>query len=418
MRIPIAFCLLLFTSASATAQATPPAPEATRVVLDLAGTGSLSQTVDPATYVVVLENRLPQARYGVVIRKELIPIAAIAFDPIGSLGFLGRTELAGTCLALAEATSTLVGSTSESQVPARRAALQALVNQGGCNEAPTAEGASIALASTSQSLMPQVLHDGERLTVTVTRAAGDEVLTWTLVVETEPRGEWLTSFGVSFLPDRDERFHTEPAGDDKFTIVEDNADRALKPPMPSVYFNWLSSKQKRRNWSWSPTIGFGLDDEAIGVFGGVSLSYNQNISVIGGVAVAGQQRLISRYTPGQEVGENLNDDQLHELDYRVAPFVAVTVRFDRNPFKKEDAAPATAPVPEVPPPADPKQATPSTTEPTPGAEDPPATPGAPEASRESDLKIRFDDKGRLREPDVVARLLELVTEPPGGIGRA
>ena len=338
MRIPIAFCLLLFTSVSATAQVTPPAPEATRVVLDLAGTGSLSQTVDPATYVVVLENRLPHARYGVVIRKELIPIAAIAFDPIGSLGPLGRAELAGPCPELTEATDALVGSTSESEIPAKRAAVEA-AKAAGCSDAAVKRAAEAALASTSQSLMPQVLHDGERLTVTVTRAAGDEVLTWTLVVETEPRGEWLTSFGVSFLPDRDERFHTEPAGDDKFTIVEDNADRALKPPMPSVYFNWLSSKQKRRNWSWSPTIGFGLDDEAIGVFGGVSLSYNQNISVIGGVAVSGQQRLISRYTPGQEVGENLNDDQLHELDYRVAPFVAVTVRFDRNPFKKEDDAP-------------------------------------------------------------------------------
>ena len=111
------------------------------------------------------------------------------------------------------------------------------------------------------------------------------------------------------------------------------------------------------------------------MFGGVSLSYNQNISVIGGVAVSGRQRSISRYTPGQEVGENLNDDQLHELDYRVAPFVAVTVRFDRNPFKKDDDAPA-APVQTYR--RQPIEAGhPSTPEPTPGAANPTAAPGAP-----------------------------------------
>lgn len=406
MRNTLAVGLSLLTSAAATAQVTPPAGAATQVVVDLSGTGSVSQTVDPGTYTVVIHNRLPQARYGVIIRKELLPIAAIAFDPIGSLGGLTpRTERTDPCPALSAATTALNESTSESQVPPRLATLNALVTQG-CADPTIVAAATTARAGASQILPTQLLRGGERLTVTVTRAAPDEVLTWTLVLETEPRGEWRTSYGVSFVPDRDKRYHTEAAGDDKFTIVEDDADRALKPPMPSVYFSWLSSEQKRRDWSWSPTIGFGLDSDSVGVFGGVSVSFNQNISVIGGIAVAGQKRLISRYTPGQEIGENLSDDQLHELDFRPTPVIAVTVRFDRNPFRSEDSetpAPAETPALVSPQPVGPA------TPPTPGPDtDGPEMPGggAPEASRDSDLKLRFDAKGALRDPAMVATLLD------------
>lgn len=387
-------------------------PAAAQVLFDLAGTASLSQTVDPGSITVAVENRLPQARYTVTVRRELLAIAAIPFESVGSLGGLSRPrERAGDpCGPLASAANALNQATAESQVPSRRATVLTLLEQGSCTEADVIAAAKTVVSRTSEQLGPYPIRPGERLTVTITRPASEgQAPQWTLVLETEPRGEWVTTFGATFLPDRDELFHTEAAGDDKFKIVADQESTGLKVPMPSVYFSWLSTPQKRRNLQWSPTIGFGLDDESIGVFGGLSLTYNQNISVMGGVAIAGERRLMGRYKPDQEVGENLNEDQLHRVVYRPAPFVGVTVRFDRNPFKKDDPAPA-APSPGDAGAAPPAGAAPASPSPAPTGDDRAApaggAPPAREASRESDVKLRFDAQGRPRDASAVAALVQ------------
>jgi hypothetical protein len=380
-----------------------------QVLLDLSGTGSFSQTVDPGSIEVVIENRIPMARYSVTVRRELIPIAAISFDPIGSLG--GLTPKAersdDPCTPLEAAVAALNSAASEAEVPARRALVAALLESKKCTATATVAAANTALAAVRQPLTPVPIRRGERLTVTVTRPASDgQVLQWTLVLETEPRGEWITTFGVTLLEDQDELFHTEAADNEKFRVVADQETSGLKVPMPSVYFSWLSSKQKRRDWAWSPTIGFGLDGESIGVFGGLALTFNQNISVMGGVAVAGDRRLLGRYQADQEVGENLTEDQLHRIVYHAKPFVGLTVRFDRNPFKSEDTPPAEVTAPPAAASVPAKPSSPPSAPPAVGGAA--ATGDAPtaEAARDSDIKLRFDAKGGTRDPAALAALLK------------
>src|SRR5262245_16110955 len=100
--------------------------------LDLATTGSLSQTVEAGTYTVTLENRLPQARYGIVVLREHIPVQAISLDGVGSLAALQRLipELSvSPCDQLVAAAQNLNDATAESQVPARTAAVVALLDE-------------------------------------------------------------------------------------------------------------------------------------------------------------------------------------------------------------------------------------------------------------------------------------------------
>jgi hypothetical protein len=383
-----------------------------QVPIDLAGTGNLSQSVDPGTIQITLDSRLPQARYDVTVRRELIPIAAIPLTGIGTIGSLQRLlpeRSSDPCDPLVAAARALNDSATESQVSARRAVVNTLLEQGVCTNAVTVADARTVLAATSQSLQPILIREGERVTVTITRSvAQGEARTWVLVFETEPRGEWLTTFGVSFVPDHDERFTTEAIGNDKFKITEGEHVAALKP-IGSVFFGWLSSGQQRRNWGWSPTVGFGVGADTLMVFGGLSAIFNRNLTFVGGIAITGQQRLQGRYRADQEVATTLTEDQLHRTVYRPTALFGVALRFDRNPFEKDPPTP-----PQTTPAA-------STSAPNTAAGASTATPATPsdvtrapqqpivEASRESDIKLRFDAQGALREPGVVKSLLERAT---------
>jgi hypothetical protein len=379
-------------------------PVAAQVIFDLSGTGSFSQSVDPGTVAVAIENRLLRVRYDIVVRRELIPIAAFAADAVGPLGGLSVSNERSDdpCVALAAATASLEQATSESQVPARRAGVAALLAGGQCTTLGVTTAAKAAVSGTAQPLSPITLRRGERVTVTITRPSAEgQTLTWTLVLSTEPRGEWIITYGVSIFQDRDDRFVSKsvPGG---FQVVEEPEDWSLKAPVPSVYFNWLSTAQKQRNWSWSPTVGFGFGGTSPAVFGGLSFTYNQNISFIGGVAVSGQRQLHGRYRDDAVIAEDLEEDQLHRTVYRPTPMVGVALRFDRNPFKKEEAPPA-VPAPPAPPASPAQPAAPRSDAAAPPTS--PAASGAPEVSRESDVKLRFDAKGAPRDPAAVAALV-------------
>jgi hypothetical protein len=383
--------------------------------LDLTLTSSLSQTVDPGSYTVTVENRLPQARYAIVIVRERIPIQAISLEGVGRLGSLERLlpERSPTaCDQLVAAVKALNDASTESQVPGRRAAVEAVLAQQTCSDAAALSDAKLATAATRQVLPAVTLREGQRVTVTVTRTpAQAAAVTWTLTLSTEPRGEWLTSFGVSFAADGDERFNTEAAGDGRFQIRREADHWSLKP-VPSVFFSWLSSKQRDGNWAFSPTAGFGLDSSSLTVMGGMSVIYNSNLSFIVGGAITSQRVLHGRYQPDQFVDENLSQDQLHRTVYRPAAIFSLALRFSRNPFARDTPADTPA-APETPaPPAGPVSATagdaPAGRTP---AIMPPAVPGGSgeptlEVARDSDIKLRFDARGALREPAALPALLE------------
>lgn len=208
------------------------------------------------------------------------------------------------------------------------------------------------------------------------------------------------------MPDRDDRFFLKTLEGGKFGI---SAVREGKNTLriPVVFFHWISSKQKRGDWSFSPTAGLGVTDDRPAVFAGAGITYNQNLSLMLGVGGAGRRVLNGKYTEGQQLSESLTDDQLHERVFRPSPMVALAFRFGANPF-------ATADAPATPPAAPAAAGDTAAAKPndgasgTTGASATPVSGGTPlpEASREADIKLRFDAQGRLRDPSVLTALLE------------
>jgi hypothetical protein len=393
MRIPVFVLGVLLAGA---------APAAGQVHVNLASTGSLSATVDPGDVTVVLDNRLPLVRYTITVVKEAIPIAALSADAIAGSGLVPSVaERSGDpCDALAAATLALEQAVSEAEVATRGPVLRGLLDPPACSDPAAVARASALLAGTSHTLGPYTLRRGERLIVTVTRpAADDQTATWTVTLSTEPRGEWITMYGAGLFPNLDEKFVTR-AAEEGFEIVDADSGWSLQTPAPSVFFTWLSSRQRHRNWSWGPAVGLGVGGSTPAIFGGVGLTFNQNISLVLGAAVTGQQRLRGQYRDEAHrmVAEVLTDEQLHETAYRPKPFVGLALRFDRNPFKDDDPPPA-APTPPNPAPA----RAPGT--PAPGETPAPAGPGEPEAARDADIKLHFDAKGAPHDPAALADLV-------------
>lgn len=371
------------------------------VTLDLAGLAALTQTVEPASYAVVLENLLPRAgvRYEVVIRRENIPIATLPLEGIATPS-LERLTGGAVCDELAATVSALMGADHERSVPALAAHVRQLLNQ--CTDQTIVKAANAALSQITRTLPAVRLRANQRLTVTVTRksTAGEAPLTWSLVLETEPRGEWMTTWGVSFVPDDDERFFAKAIDGGKFQITREREENGVRP-IPSVYFTWLSNRKHDSPLAISPTAGIGLKSDAPAFFGGVAFTFNQNIGANMGVAVTGFRRLNGKYSANDQVSENLTDEQLHRRVFRPALAAAVTYRFGRNPFAQEKAEPPATPAPPAPPsPAD------TGTTPAPVA---PPTPSPGEADiRDPDIRLHFDAKGALADQTSLSSLMQRV----------
>ena len=380
-------------------------PAAAQVRFDLSANGALTRSVDPGLIEVVLENRLPDTRYDIVVRHEAIPIAEIAIEGLGTLGAT-RAEASGPCEPLAAATAVLRQSSAESQVRDNVAALDALLAAGGCTDGAVVQVARTVRRATEQTVAAVELKHGERLTVTVTRLAGDNrQMTWTLVLATEARREVITSYGFSFVGNQDRGAHTVATPSGTFRIVEDRQAFSLKTPVPSVYFSLVGAGRHRRTWTVSPTIGFGLGTDAPSLLVGGSLTYETLFSITAGVAATERRRLLERYSPGEELPADLDAAQLTRTSYGPSWFVAATVRFANNPFKKAAPTPPAVVVPTAP--AAPAAGTPPPATPAPPGSAAPAASGpAQESMRESDIKIRFDARGALREPAVLTTLVE------------
>lgn len=385
-QLTIAIAAIVLGGGAASAQQT--------VRVDLAAVGSVGQTIEPGDLTVVIENHIPMLRYDIAILRESIPIATLPLDGITMMSVRG--EMSG-CDALKAAVSSLLGAAREADVPATAAAVRAALQAGSCPAGDAVAAAQAAVANTTQTFGPIHVRPNDRVTVTISRPAstGREAASWTIRFDTEPRGEWLTTFGVSFVPNADELYFSKSVGDSKYQITRQRDESGQSVHViPSVYFSWLSAASKQHNLSISPTAGIGLSSDSPAFFAGVSFTFNQNIGVVIGGSVAGVRRLQGAYKPDQLVSENLSDDQLHRRVYQPQVFAAVTYRFGRNPFKDDTPPPATPPSPAAP------SKTGDSASAHPPADSPAAAPATrPEAAvRDPDVRLHFDVKGVLTDP--------------------
>jgi hypothetical protein len=313
-----------------------PAAHAQELDIDLAkrkaGEAVTVTSPGPTITRVRILNRIPRATYSVAIRSEVKPIPPLPVIPMGGLAAATGCE---TPLKLATELSTDNVAWTEVLVAKRVAEVRAQLSD--CDDPVQREQVEQALQATVKVVEgPFPVPAGTQLVVTVSRANDDgPPLIWVTTVEGPSRGRWLTTYGVSGVPDEDERFYskaTATAG--KFTVEQQSVPDGYKA-VPSAYFMWLAGSRENRDWAHGPTAGFGIKDDQPAFFVGYSVLYNWNVGLVVGGSLIRETRLNGKYSVGQEVSENLSEDALHVKTFRPRLTVGLVFRFGSSPFGSE-----------------------------------------------------------------------------------
>lgn len=346
------------------------AASAVGVTLDLAGKVT-SQPISPGTISVEVVNFIPEQSYTIAVelREVTVPDLDLPEREPGAD--------AGVC---SQFLTKLAEAKSESDVKREIADQE--------NE----ECKRRAKQLTSDYVGEYDVDKGEELVVKVTRAAAKnrKAKTWQFVLSTGPKGEWLTSYGFTFVPDQNDNFFTRQSAEnpEEFLIEMENDPSGTEFDfIPSVLFNWYpgtdpadEASALRKNTHFFGGIGYDL--EAPSVFGGVGYSFHKNISVVGGIAFHQQDELDGRYELGQVLKENLDSAQLNEEVYRANVFIGLSFRFNSDPFKNLKSTPSGSKESEEEEKSEEEQTAPDTT---------PASPQADELAINADeLKKRLD----------------------------
>lgn len=297
--------------------------------------GSVTVTVAHSSeYVVVVTNRIPGKSYSISYLKRVIPIPALPSMPAPP-----PTLETTACGALSIAVNKLNGTDTEASVPNLIKGVESAkgkVKPGDCRD-EIAEADQQLRATRSESDEHFTIGAGEELRVTVERTQNSKILKWEKVFSGGPRGEWLVSYGFTFIPNDDERWFSKTTTEPKQFVITKKADRQNYDFAPSIFFIWLPASMANRNSSYGPTAGLGFDLSNPVVFLGGCYGWNQNIHLVGGVVAHQVQRLSGEFQRGQTIGENLASDKLTEKTYRASYFLGVSFRFGSNPFKSGDA---------------------------------------------------------------------------------
>jgi hypothetical protein len=115
-----------------------------------------------------------------------------------------------------------------------------------------------------------VVRAGAEIVLRVSR--DDKV--WTLAISGGPRGAWVTTYGVSIVPSRDEPHFAKALDGGKFAVTKE-ADVDDVRLIPSLFFSWLPRKRMLGDFSFGPTAGLGLRKDKAAVFGGVGADLQQ-----------------------------------------------------------------------------------------------------------------------------------------------
>lgn len=169
------------------------------------------------------------------------------------------------------------------------------------------------------------------LTITINDTGGNKPVEKVYKIKTQTDWRWATTFGVNtiFYTNR-EKFASQKADDgtQKVTQVQSNKFMEL---MPALMFSFMDYQN---TFSYGFTAGLGMNFEEIAAFTGVSFGIGHNFILTGGVGVHKQTRPNTNYFIGQTIDSSITNDNLNESQYRVNPFIGISLRLDKNLLKK------------------------------------------------------------------------------------
>lgn len=305
-----------------------------KLVLDLATDAGIIQSlpIPAGEYELIIKNLLPrEARnYEITIdiQSEMFPLLP---DPSSLLE--GKKE--DNCPDLKTPLDALKAVTEEAQIPGLRKTLEDVFRDAKDNCPEYNETLSL-LSELDLNYKPFDLYKGQVLTVTVKRIKKDgKEQIWKITFKTPSRGQWLTTYSFNFIPkilSEQESFFAKSSGVDMFTITKEQNQDWLDFA-PAIMFVWLKSKASKNAMVGGFSGGLGLNLEKPMAFIGYSLIYNQNICLNFGGAFHAVKKLDGKYKENEVIKENLTPQQLTIEPYRINPFIGISFRFDKNPFK-------------------------------------------------------------------------------------
>ena len=301
------------------------------LTIDLAGGTTQSIHVETGHYRIVLRHFLPHATYIISIGPALPTV----LPPIR--GEAIPASPTARCEALARLQSQAADQSSEEEMAALITQLSSQLSS--CDALDKEQFRQATRRVDEQTFdMPQ----GTTRTVLIKRVQVNDRVgerTFTVTLRAPDRGQWLTTYGVAFTPDRSERFFLKASGENQFAVTAQREHKDRLNYIPTVFFTWLSRDQQMKSVSRGWTAGLGFESDRPAIFAGYHWGWNQNLGLMVGVGVHEQQRLNGRYQSGDVVTETLTDDQLHENIYAPNAVVALTFRLGSNPFSAEPKPP-------------------------------------------------------------------------------
>lgn len=200
------------------------------------------------------------------------------------------------------------------------------------------------LNSTSQKINEVAFANNNIVKITIERKNddGETDNTWTIVYETEDRGIWLESYGISYISNLFKQNKTFIAGKDENnnSIVEATSnDRGNGAFVPAIFYTWLPYASQNSDFNFGLGGGLGFDVTNPVVMAGLDINYNWNFNIFLGAAYWKDKTPNPSYKLGQTISatdvDNLNKDK-----YILSPFLAFTFRIGSNPFgKKPESTP-------------------------------------------------------------------------------
>jgi hypothetical protein len=305
------------------------------IELDLAttGRGSRSKSVSPGTYEIQVRNLVPKYLGFYSIRVQKLQLQPPPLDIQSKIG-----KVVDRCdQPTIDALNNLADAADEAVAGKALKVLQAKPPDGASCPAQL-----LALRDFEQRMTESIavvtLAENEAVAVTVSRGSGNELAIWDVTYSTSAGPAWISGYGFTFIPNRDDTYFSRPTADGKSFTISKNERRDSIDFVPSIIYTYAYAPMGR-HWSAGPTAGLGFDlsSGSPTVFLGASLVCNLNLQIVGGVVMNRQQRLLGQYNVGDSIGSNLTNDQLTSKTYRPNAFFGITLNLASNPFK---AAPA------------------------------------------------------------------------------
>jgi hypothetical protein len=294
--------------------------------------------VSPGRYRFRVVNLSPKYSYTIAISQGAESIAPIpaAF----AQGDVSCPKLTAALKSLAEARQ------EEDVPPLAQAVRDALSAEGKKDKCAEASADAARLLARTERVFDDVfdLGAGDYVLVVVGRLENEKTTRrWERRFTTGAPGEWRTTYGYVFPAftrlshgtaiREGQRYFSRQIGDtgSRFVVTEERHTRQFDA-VPAAMFSYAPASE--RAYTWNMGAGLGVDLAKPVVLLGLGVTYYSNLRITAGAAFRQESVLLGQYTPGDTIRSNLTREQLQGDEFRVRPFIGVTLRFDGNPFKK------------------------------------------------------------------------------------